>query len=475
MQSVKKTSIHATKWSLVEKFAVQGSRFILGIFMARLLLPSDFGILSMLNVFIMVSSAFIDSGLSTALIRQKESSKLDYSTMFCFNILTAVAFYAILFASAPLVSRFFRMDVLTPVLRIISITLIIDAAMSVYVAKMTIALDFRAIALRTMLSSVISGLVGVAMAYCGFGVWALVYQSIVLSVTNLLFVAIYCKWFPGIEFSKDSFHRLFSFGKNMLLVSIMSRIYSNISAIIIGKFYSSKELGFYDRGTNLANFPVANVNGVLSKVTFPILAKIQDETDRLVNVYRKYVSITSVLIFFLSLFVASQAKPIVLLLFGQKWAPSIIFLQIYTFYVMFDHISTINLTLIQVKGRSDLVLKLEIWKKVVSCVFLFSCIPFGVIAICISQVLTMQIALFINAYYTKKLIAIDYKTQIKDFYPYLLASIVACLPSFIISFFDIHHILSITLGILTSLPIYYILMHKTDGWQEVWHTVRDRH
>lgn len=466
MQSVKQATINGTKWSAVEKFSVQGARFLLGILMARLLSPDDYGIISMITIFIVISETFVDSGFSLALVRQKSSSEKDYSTVFYFNILLSIVCYGLLFLASPWIADFFHAPVIASVLRIQSLTIIINSLMAVHVAKLTIELNFKAISLRSMLSSILSGLIGVGMAYGGLGVWALVGQTIAASVINLVFVLWYCKWIPKLQFSKESFHRLFGFGRNMLIVNIINRIYMNLTSLVIGKFYNSKALGYYDRGTSLATFPVDNVNGILSKITLPILAKIQDDDERLVSVYRKYISMVSFVIFFCCCLLASQARPVILMLFTEKWEMSIVYLQIFSFSIMFDHINTINLVLLQVKGRSDLFLRLEILKKTISIIILLSSIPFGVIGICVSKVIYTQIAIMFNTYYTGKLFGLGYFKQIKDFAPYMLTAVVACIPSYLISIAELDNIPSLLLGTITSIPIYLLIMKKSEAFVE---------
>ncbi len=466
MQSVKKATLNGAKWGAVEKFSVQGARFLLGILMARLLSPDDYGIISMITIFIVISETFVDSGFSLALVRQKSSSEKDYSTVFYFNVLLSIVCYGLLFLVSPWIADFFHTPVIASVLRIQSLTIIINSLVAVHVAKLTIELNFKAISLRSMLSSILSGLIGVGMAFGGFGVWALVGQTIAASVINLVFILWYCKWIPKLQFSKESFHRLFGFGRNMLIVNIINRIYMNLTSLVIGKFYNSKALGYYDRGTSLATFPVDNVNGILSKITLPILAKIQDDDDRLISVYRKYISLMSFVLFFLCCLLASQAKPTILLLFTEKWEASAIYLQIFCFSIMFEHITSINLILLQVKGRSDLFLKLEIIKKTISMTILFSAIPFGVIGICISKVIYTQIAIIFNTYYTGKLFGIGYFKQVKDFFPYFIVALITCVPSYYISLAGLPNIVSLIFGSIVSLTIYCFVMSKTEAMIE---------
>ena len=467
MESVKKESLKGAKWSAIENLSVQGMRFILGIIMARLLTPGDYGVIGMITIFIVISETFIDSGFSQALVRQKDSSNADFSTVFYFNVIIAIFAYVILFLISPFVADFFHAPIITSVLRVLSLTIIINYFMAFYVARMTIKLDFKALSLRSLISSILSGIAGVIMAYYNFGVWSLVFQTIASSFINLIFIGIYCKWLPKLEFSKDSFHRLFKYGRNMLLVNIINRIYTNITSIVIGKFYNATDLGLYDRGISLASFPVNTFNGIISKITLPILAKIQDENERLINAYRKYITLASLLTCFGCCLVAALARPIILLLFTEKWVDSIIFLQIYAFAIMFEPITTINLILLQVKGRSDLFLRLELIKKTISLAILFASIPFGVIGICISKVIYTQIAIFLNTYDTGKLFGIGYWSQFKDFIPFLLTSIIVCIPSFFISYMNLPYIIRILIGTIVAFSIYFLIMRKNNAMLEL--------
>lgn len=467
MTSVRSATISGAKWGLIEKFSVQGVRFVLGILMARILAPGDYGVISMITIFIVISDTFADSGFSLALVRKKDNNPEDYSTVFYCNLVISLLCYGLLFVGSPYVAEFFRTPVIGPVLRVQSLTVILNSIMAVYVAKVTVALDFKALSIRSFIASLVSGVIGVILAYTGFGVWALVWQNIAYAFINCIFIMLYCRWWPGFVFSKASFHRLFSFGKNILAVNIINRIYTNMTSIVIGRFFNARILGYYDRGVGLATFPVDNVNGILAKITLPILAKIQDDDAHLVSVYRKYISLTSLIIFFGCCLLASQAKPVIIMLFTEKWAQSIIYLQIYSFAIMFDHIATINLTLLQVKGRSDLFLRLELWKKGISLAILFASIPFGVIGICISKVIYTQIAILFNTYYTGKLFGLGYIEQFKDYAPYLLGAVVACLPSYFVTMTPLPNYLSLIIGIISSTGIFFLFTRKSLAFSEL--------
>lgn len=467
MESVKQATLSGAKWGTIEKLAVQGIRFVLGIIMARLLAPGDYGIISMLTVFIVLSETFIDGGFNTALIRKKEHNQEDYSTVFYFNLGISLFCYAVLFIVAPFVASFFNMDILCPVLRVQSVSLIINALMAVQVTRLTIELNFKAIAIRALLASLISGLAGVAFAYWGYGVWALVWQTIICSLVNLLFIAIYCRWLPSLCFSTKVFHELFSFGSKLLASNLINKIYSQLSTIIIGKFYSAAQLGTYDRGAGLASMPADLINSVLSKVTFPILAKLQDDESRLISVYRQYIKVMSLVIFFVCILLVALARPLILFLLTVKWEAAIIFLQVYVFAVIFNHIDGVNINILNVKGRSDLVLKLEFWKKGISTVILLASVPFGVLAICFSRVLYSWLNIVFDSYYTGKFFQYGLFAQIKDVYKYLIFSIIACVPALGLTFTPMPSIVPLLIGSLSAIIIYYLLLRKDESMNQI--------
>lgn len=474
MSSIKQQTIKGVVWSGVEKFANQGLRFLVGLVLARLLPPSDFGLVAMLAIFYSISNIFIDSGFGTALIRKQNRTEEDFTTVFIFNVIISIIFYIILFLIAPWVGVFFKTPILCSLLRVQSVCLIFTGLMAVLDAKLTIELNFKAIAQRSILSSIVSGCVGICLAYWGWGVWALVYQTITFSLVNLIFVWAYCKWRPNLIFSWASFKDLGSFGSKLLAAGLLNTIYVNLTPLAIGRFYTAKDLGYYKRGSEFAQMPNGICLSVLQKVILPILSTIQDDESQLLEVYRKYIKITSMFLIFFSILLAALSKPTILLLLTDKWADSIIFLQLFCFAVMFSHINTINLSLLQVKGRSDLFLRLEIIKKTVATIILFAAIPFGVLAICISKIIYDQIAIIINTYYSGKLFNMGYYSQVKDFIGYFFASLSACLPAYLITFTNLPYIVQLILGIVSAFSIYYMLLRKDVLMIEIFDLVKSK-
>ena len=338
-----------------------------GIVLARLLSPSDFGMIGMLSIFMSVSQTLIDCGFSNALIRQKNATESDYGTAFIINFSISVLAFGSLFIAAPFVADFYNMPDLQSIMRVFSVTLIINALFAVHRARLTKNVDFKTQSKVSLTAAVISGVLGITLAYKGFGVWSLVYQSICSAAINFLMMLAMVRWFPKPVFNKDSFHALFS---KLLIPSLISSIYSNLYNMVIGKRYSASDLGYYTRADSLGNLPSQNVAGILYRVTFPILSQLQDDRERLRSIYIKYLQISCFAVFPIMMGLAALAKPIIVLMLGEKWMPSVLLLQILCFGLMLDPICNINLNLLYVKGRSDLVLKLEIIKKTIAVTIL---------------------------------------------------------------------------------------------------------
>lgn len=475
MASIKQETLTSMKWTTIERFGVNGIRFVLGIIMARLLTPSDYGVLGMITVFIAISRTFVDSGFGNALIRKLDRTDVDCSTVFHFNVLLGIVLYAVLFLIAPLVARFFEMPILCDVLRVQAVTLILNSLIIVHTAKLIIKLDYKTLAKRTVSANLIAGIVGVLCAYFGMGVWALVVQAVLSKLISVIFIWKSVKWRPQWVFSRASFRELFSYGSKLMLAGLINKMYDSLNTFVIGKFFSAKDLGLYTRGTQFARMPLDNVNGILGRMVFPILVKYQHNDEKLIDAYRKYICIMSMLIFFGCMLLASVGKPLILLLLTEKWADCIIFLQIYVFAAMFTHINTLNLELWQVKGRSDIFLKVDVIRKVIAISILFAAIPFGVVGICFSKIIIVQITIFINIYFTGKIFGFGYFDQMKDFMGFFFHALFSCLPGYLISEYLIaNSLVSLLLGLFTGLAIYIYLLRRNPYFLMVCSTLKEK-
>ena len=410
-------------WSSIERFSVQGVQFIVMLVMARLLTPEDYGVVGMLAVFIGLAQAFVDCGFSQALIRKKDRTEVDNSTVFYFNIVVSVIIYIGLYISAPLISRFYEMPSLTPYTRVICLSIVINSFAIVQRALYSAKIDFKTQTKSSVIAVIISGILGVYLAYMGFGAWALVCQQILNLGINTSFLWIYSSWRPIKSFSWKSFKELFGFGSKLLATSILNSIYSNVYTIVIGKMFSASSLGYYSRAEHFANLPSSNFTSVFQRVTFPILCKVQDDLARLENIYRRLLRSSTFVIFPCMVGMAAVADPMISILLGEKWGTSAYLLRILCFGLMWYPMHAINLDILQVKGRTDLFLELEIYKKIISFVILFIAVPFGLEALCYSRIISSLICLYINNIYTSKILGVTIWSQFKDIMPTLFLNL----------------------------------------------------
>ena len=361
--SLKHKAIHGVGWSFIDNIASSGITFLVGLVLARLLTPKEYGIMAMIAVFIAVSNSIIDSGFSNALIRKTRIERVDYNTVFYFNLTVSILIYTLLYLAAPAISVFFKESVLVEIIRILGLVLIINAFSVIPRTQFVRDVNFKTQTKVSLISSISSGVFGIGMALGGMGVWSLVGQQLSRQFLNTLFLWIYSKWYPVWEFSRKSFKELFEFGSKLLLSGLLDTIYKNIYYIIIGRFYTSAQLGQYTRADQFNMIFSSNLTSVVS---YPVLSSIQEEPERLREAYQKVIKITMLITFACMLGLAAVAKPLILILIGEKWLPAVYFLQIICFSGMLYPLHAINLNILQVKGRSDLFLKLEIIKKIIA-------------------------------------------------------------------------------------------------------------
>lgn len=460
MGELKDTAISGVKWNAIGRFSTQGVNFVIGLILARLLSPSDYGVVGMVGIFFAIAQTFIDSGFGSALIRKNDCTDTDYSTAFYFNIVVGLVCCILLCIASPFIADFFNTPILKDLVKVMSLNMFIGSFAIVHSTRLTHSVDFKSQSIVNLLTAVLSGTMGIFMAYKGFGVWSLVFQQLIATVLRVVLLVAITKWFPKRLFSKESFKYLFNFGSKILTASILHTIYANMTTLIIGKFYTAKDLGYYSRGESLATYPSTNITGILQSVTYPVLSKIQDDDKHLIQSYRKLISMTSLVIFFGMFLLAAIAKPLIVTLLTDKWLDAVIYLQIFCFAYMFDHICALNLNILYVKGYSNLVLKLEVIKKAISISMIIAAVPFGVMAICIARALYTQIAIVINTYYTGKLFGLGYVKQVKDFSKYLVFSVIAVIPAFLLTYLNISGIVQLLLGGVIAAILYILFLYK---------------
>ncbi|MCQ2123424.1 MAG: lipopolysaccharide biosynthesis protein [Fibrobacter sp.] len=422
--SLKQKTFKGVIWSAVERFSTQGVQFLFGILLARLLTPNDYGMIAMLTIFMAVSQTFIDSGFGNALIRKPDRNESDKATVFFFNIFMAAACYGIIFLAAPFVADFYNMPQLSDILRVLAINLIIQAFGSIQRLNLTIDLNFKTLAKVSLSGALVGGTAGLICAYNGLGVWSLVVQQMVTTSTRVVLFWILVRWRPRSFFNKTSFKNMFGFGSKLLASGLLNTVYDNVYDLIVGKVFSAATLGNFSRAAHFANFPSSNITGIFQRVTFPVLSKIQDDHEKLRTGYLKFLNMATLVVFPMMIGLAALAKPFILLVLTEKWVDAILILQIICFAQMWYPVHSINLNVLQVMGRSDLFLKLEIIKKIVGITVLCVTLPYGIIAMCFGQWFNACFGLVVNTYYSGKLLNAGLVPQLKMYVPTLLNSLI---------------------------------------------------
>ena len=455
MSSLKEKTVKGVMWSSIDRFTSQGISFIFSILIARMLMPSDYGVIAMLGIFMAISNCFIDSGFGTALVRKIDRTETDFSTVFYFNIVVAIIFYSLLWIASPYIAAFYETPLLESITKVVGLNLIVGALGGIQGAKLTIAIDFKTTAKISVITNIFTGVAGLSLAYLGYGVWALVFQSLSSCILRTILLWFYVRWIPQWTFSKKSFKEMFSFGSKLLASALMDTTYNNIYTIVIGKCFSSTALGTYSRADGLAQFPSSNITGVLQSVTYPVLSSIQNEPERMAEGYKRLLRISAFVIFPLMVGLAAVADPFIRLILTDKWEGSIYYLQILCFALMWYPIHAINLNLLMAKGRSDYFLKLEIIKKIQGVLILCVTIPMGLVAMCYGRIVSSLISLIWNTYYTKKIIGYGYFQQMKDLAHIILHALAMGAITYSIVQIIPNNLLKLTAGILVG-GIYYI-------------------
>ncbi len=424
-QSLKDKSLLAILWVGLDKLGSSTVNFIVTIVLARLLAPEDFGIIAMVMIFFEFSVTFVDSGFSAALIREKEISEADKSTTFIFNFIGAILIYIILFFAAPHIAAFFKQDILILVVRILGLSLIIESFVIVQQASLSQQINFKTQAKVRVASILASGGIAVFLAWKGFGVYSLLVQILVKAGTNAVLLWILSPWRPSLRFHMDSFKKLFGFGSKLLLDGILEKFFDQIYKLLIGKYYAAATLGFFSQAGALVSLVVNNLFFTLQKVVYPVLSKLRDDLDRLKEGYSIFIRMASFVIFPALIVTGVMAESIVFILFGEKWLPSVPFVQLLCIAGVTSHFSVINGSMFLVLGRPELILYLSIFSYVITIIVIFIGIRYGVFGLVIGKVVAAYISLSINTLYSYRLLKYSLLNQISDSACSIICGIVA--------------------------------------------------
>lgn len=431
--SVRGKAIEGLFWSFGDNAVNQVIHFGVGIVLARLLTPSEFGLIGMLTVFIAISQSFVDSGFQQALIRKRDADNSDFSTVFFFNILLGLLFYLLLYISSGSISRFYGEPQLSQILKVFGLLVVINALALIQRVRLTREINFKLQTKISLVCSLTSGLAGIWLALSGYGVWSLVWRTLLNQLFQTVALWLFNRWRPIAVFSISSLREMFSFGSKLLVAGLIDTIYRNIYLLIIGRFFSAADLGFYTRADQFMRLSSTNITRTVQRVSYPVLASINDNRERLRSGYRKIIISTMFISFSIMIVLASVAKPLIVVLIGEKWLPSVALLQMLCFAGMLYPLHSINLNVLNVSGRSDLFLRLEIIKKMMAVPVIVTGIYFGLHIMIGGMIVISFLATVVNSYYSGTLIGYPLRQQLSDIFQSFLIALLAGGVSFLLS------------------------------------------
>lgn len=454
--SMRKKALSNIMWRFAERCGAQGVSFVVSIVLARLLTPDVYGTVALVTVITTIMQVFVDSGLGSALIQKKEADDLEFSTVFYCNFSICIILYIIMFFSAPYIANFYYMPDLTALIRVISLTLIISGVKNVQQAYVSRNLMFKKFFYSTVGGTIFSAILGIAMAYTGYGAWALVAQQLSNAAIDTLILWITVPWRPKKMFSFTKLRGLFAYGWKLLISALIDTVYNNMRQLIIGKFYSSSDLAFYNKGRQFPNLIVTNINVSIDSVLLPVMSQNQDNTKRVKDMTRKAIRTSSYVMWPLMTGLAIIAEPLIILVLTDKWLPCVPYLRIFCFTYALWPIHTANLNAIKAMGRSDLFLKLEIIKKIIGIFSIIVTLPFGVFAIALGYMTTGPMGAIINAFPNEKMLNYSFKEQFIDLLPFIFMSGIMGICIWPIQYLAVPGIITIILQVVLGGIIYMV-------------------
>ena len=442
-------------WSAIERFSSQGVHFLMTIVISRFVLPEEFGLVAMLGIFIAVSNSIIDCGFTTALIQKQDRTMVDYSTAFYSNLIIGIILYSILYFCSPLIASFYSESRLDIVTKVICISLVIRSLSVVQIARFNINLDFKAISKASLTASVVSGCIGLVMAVLGYGVWAIVVQTVVGAGISTILLWGYSDWRPVWRFSITSFKKLFAFGSKLMVSGLMHTIYLNLYTLVIGKYYCASDVGYFNRANTLAQYPSTNIVSIINRVYFPLLCKQQDDKDVFQKTFHSYLRIACFIVFPLAFGMAAVAEPLLRLILTSTWDGAIIPMQIIAMAYLFYPILLINNQPLQALNHTTMFFYAEIIKKIIALVLLSSAVHYGLIILCLSVLVYNMCDTIIILFFTRTIMQTGFKKQAFELYRHFIASLLMGIAVYLfVRFSPFGNLITTLIGILLSIFIY---------------------
>lgn len=468
-KSLKDKSINGIGWSAVDAFLGNGVTFLVGIVLARLLSPSEYGLIGIVTIFTTVLTGIVDSGFSNALIRKKDVTNDDYNTMFITNMAISVLMFLLLFACSPMIAVFFKRPELVDITRVMGLILVFQALSITQVTILTKRIDFKTKTKASLISAVSSGTIGIGMALMGFGVWSLVGQYLSQKLLYTFCLWIFNRWWPSLRFSMLSFSYMWGFGWKVMLAGIINNIWNQLYQVVVGKCYSPATLGQYSRSREYANLFSSNFTAIIQRVSFPALAEIQDDQERMVTAYRKVIKLTMFVTAICMISMGAMAEPLIYCLIGPQWHEAAAFLPLICISLSLYPLHAINLNMLQVQGRSDIMLEIEIVKKILALFPLSLGVFMNIYWMLIGSIIYGLICVFLNAYYTGKHLGYSALSQLKDVAPFYAVAILVAIPVFLMKYIPIAEWIILPMQIITAIALLFIICHiiKLNEYKEL--------
>jgi O-antigen/teichoic acid export membrane protein len=466
-ESLKDKTVKGVGWSAIDNVSQYAVSFVVSIVLARLLSPDDYGLLGLITIVTAICTTLINGGFSTALIRKKDITDDDYNTAFIVNLGMSVLLYVVIFFCSPFIADFFNREELISLTRVTSFGLIIGALSLVQSARLTKRIDFKSQTKITLIASIVSGIVGIVMALLDFGVWALVTQTMANQGLRTVFLWVVNKWIPQLRFSKESFHNLFGFGWKMMLSGVLDTVWKELYQVVVGKFYTPATLGQYTRSKQFSQLFSSNLTSVIQRVTYPVLSNIQDDRERMVFAYRRIIKVTMFITSISMFAIGAVSEPLLYCLIGPKWHEAATYLPLICLTGSTYPLHAINLNMLQVQGRSDLFLVLEVIKKIIGIAPLAVCIFYGIMPMLWCSVITTIIAYFLNSQWSGKLIGYSSWQQICDFAPSYGAAALIAFSVWFLKYLPITPWFVLPLQIIVGTAVFFLITHKMEEYKEV--------
>ena len=460
-ESLKQKTVKGLGWSALDNAARYGMQFVIGIVLARLLSPDDYGLLGLVGIVTVVCTALVNGGFTTALIRKKDATEEDYNTAFICNLLMSLLLYTVIFLCAPLIADFFEREELTALVRVSSLGLIIGALGMVQQTRLTKRIDFKTQTKITIAATALSGIIGIGMALTDFGVWALVAQQLTSQVVTTMLLYIYNRWMPELLFSMESFHDLFGFGWKMMLSGVLDSVWKESYQMVVGKVYTPGALGQYTRAKQFSSLFSSNLTAVIQRVTYPVLSNIQDDRQRMVSAYRRIIKVTMFVTATGMFFLAAVSEPMLYCLIGPQWHEASTYLPLICLNSTLYPLHAINLNMLQVQGRSDLFLGLEVVKKLIGLIPLAACVFWGIMPMLYVNLAVGVVAYFLNSYYSGRLIGYSSWMQVKDIVPSCLVATIVAVGVYFVKYLPVSYWVILPSQMIMGAVIFIVLCQLT--------------